>query len=89
MHCLLEKQEDFQVVGEADNGWTAVDQVRQLQPDVVILGATIPGLDSLEATRRILETCPHTQVIILSLNTPDSEQIFLIPAGRGPRLPGG
>lgn len=77
MRCLLEKQKDLQVVGEADNGWMAVDQVRQLQPDVVILGATIPGLDSLEATRRILETCPHTQVIILSVNTPDSEQIFL------------
>jgi DNA-binding NarL/FixJ family response regulator len=73
LRTLLEREGTWQVVGEASNGRDAVDKVRDLKPDVVVMDLSMPQLNGLEATRQILREAPRTAVMILSVN--ESEEI--------------
>ena len=68
LSMLLEAQPDLQVIGTAADGRDAVRQAAQLGPDVAILDIAMPELNGLEAARQILESCPATQAIILSMH---------------------
>jgi DNA-binding NarL/FixJ family response regulator len=57
------------VVGESDNGRTAVDQVHELHPDVVVMDVGMPDLNGIEATRRILAEEPHCKIVGLSMHS--------------------
>lgn len=72
---ILAQCEDCEVVGEADRGDVAVKLAMQLQPDVVILDVRLPGLNGIEAARRIAAKSPHTRVLIVSAY--DDEQYIL------------
>ena len=61
----------MEVVGEAGDGRAVVDLARQLVPDVVVMDATMPGLDGLVATRRLGEAAPGVRVIGLSMHPAD------------------
>jgi DNA-binding NarL/FixJ family response regulator len=63
---LLESQDDMQVVGEAENGSEAVRLAARLQPDVALMDVRMPGLDGIEATRRVVATGGRTRVLILT-----------------------
>ena len=64
---LLELEEDLEVVGEAKNGIQALDLARNLQPALVLMDVTMPGiLNGLQATRQILKVAPATKVLMLS-----------------------
>jgi len=68
LQALLDAQPDFKVVGAASNGCDAVSQVKQHQPDVVIMDISMPEMNGIEATQRICSQSPNTRVIILSMH---------------------
>jgi LuxR family maltose regulon positive regulatory protein len=69
MAVLLDDEPDIEVVGEADDGEKAVEQTLSLKPDVVIMDITMPRLNGIEATRRILTECPESKIIALSIHS--------------------
>jgi len=66
---LLEKQPDMEVVGEAEDGQKALELVRQLVPDVVIMDVTMPNLNGVGATRQITKEFPKVKVLALSIHS--------------------
>ncbi len=66
LRSLLETYPDIQVVGEAADGQEAVEQVRLLQPDVVLLDVAMPRMNGLTAARRILEENPEVRIVVLT-----------------------
>src|SRR5665213_3129586 len=69
---MLELEEDFEVVGEAQDGRQAVTMVQELRPAVVLMDIAMPRLNGLEATRQIVKTMPTTKVIMLSAHSDDA-----------------
>jgi multidrug efflux pump subunit AcrA (membrane-fusion protein)/DNA-binding NarL/FixJ family response regulator len=63
---LIEKEADLKVVGIADNGKTAILQVAELHPDVVVMDVDMPEMDGVNATKMIRERFPNTKVLVLS-----------------------
>jgi DNA-binding NarL/FixJ family response regulator len=66
---LLAQQTDMTVVGEAADGKEAISLARQLKPDVVIMDVVMPGLDGVEATRRIRAEVPTAKIVALSMHS--------------------
>jgi len=66
LRCLIEKEADLEVVGEAADGLELLPMVERLKPDVLITDVAMPGLYGLEVTRRVRELTPGTGVVILS-----------------------
>jgi DNA-binding NarL/FixJ family response regulator len=68
IRSLLEDEQDMIVVGEAEDGRSAVRMASQLSPDVVLMDIAMPLLNGLEATRQIKACCPKVKVLILSMH---------------------
>jgi DNA-binding NarL/FixJ family response regulator len=68
IRSLLEKESDIEIVGEAEEGRQAVQLVKKLQPDLVIMDITMPNLNGVEATRQIVAEFPQIRVIALSMH---------------------
>jgi two-component system, NarL family, response regulator NreC len=72
---FLQTQEDFEVVAEASNGEEAVSRALTTRPDIILMDITMPGVDGLEATRRLRVLCP--ECLILALTVHDDKQYFM------------
>ena len=71
---IIAAEGDMVVVGEAKDGFEAVQKAQELEPDVVIMDITMSGLSGLEATRQIKRDCLETRVLILTIH--DNEEYF-------------
>jgi DNA-binding NarL/FixJ family response regulator len=69
---LLEDEPDIQVVGEASDGEEAIKLARSLKPRVIVMDCALPGINGLQATRKILQHAPETLVLMLSMHTEDT-----------------
>lgn len=83
LRSLLESHDDWQVCGEAVDGQEAVERVRELKPDVVVLDVTMPRLNGLEAAREIRKQVPDSKVVILSQHEPGLMRQSALAAGAG------
>jgi DNA-binding NarL/FixJ family response regulator len=78
---ILEGEDDLRIVGEASNGAEAVRQVRELDPDVVLMDVRMPVLDGIEATRAITESGACSRIIILTTFDVDEYAFAGLQAG--------
>ena len=81
LRLVIESEPDLEVVGEASDGATAVDQVRALAPDVVLMDVRMPGVDGIEATRRVVAEHPATRVLVLTTFDLDEYAFAALRAG--------
>jgi DNA-binding NarL/FixJ family response regulator len=79
--ALLQRLEGVQVVGEARDGLEALQLIRELRPDAVLLDLMMPGLNGLEATYRIAQEAPEVRVLILTMNATDELVTSVVRAG--------
>src|SRR5215813_15332512 len=73
--ALVSYQDDFTIVGEAEDAESALDQARLLQPDIVLMDVELPGEDGVMATRRLKMEMPAVTVVMLTVRD-DSETLF-------------
>ena len=76
IRALIEAEGRMEVIGEASSGDEAVDRVRELKPDLVIMDLAMPGSNGLEATRRISALGLDTSVLVLTVH---AEEEYLVP----------
>lgn len=81
IRALLEAEGDFKIVGDVSSGGEAVLLAPRLSPDVVLMDLVMPETDGVEATRLLKQSCPHTQVIVLTSYHEDEHIFPAIRAG--------
>ena len=81
LRLLLERQPDFKVAAEAEDGRQAVQLVARHHPDVVVLDIGMPQLNGIEATRQIVAQESHANVVILSMHSDESYVLRALKAG--------
>ncbi|HEX7593270.1 MAG TPA: response regulator transcription factor [Anaerolineae bacterium] len=81
VRILLEAQPDIEVVGEAADGQEALERVRELLPDIVLIDIAMPNLNGLEATRAIKRDYPSIQTIALTMYESDEYFFQILNAG--------
>ena len=69
LRALIEQEPGLSVIDEAGDGLEAIEKVRELQPDVVVMDINMPRLNGIEATRRILCEAPQTRILALSIHS--------------------
>lgn len=81
IRSMLEQISGIKVVGEANTGKEAMNLIKQLQPDVVLMDIKMPEQDGLETTRKLLRQYPHLKIIIITAYENDVFPIHMLQAG--------
>jgi len=81
LKTLVSAQPDMQVIGEANNGRTAVALAQQLQPDIVVMDVSMPELNGLKATEKLKRLCPDIKILTLTRHTDDGYLQQLLKVG--------
>jgi DNA-binding NarL/FixJ family response regulator len=81
IQSLLVCQEDIEIVGEAQNGEEAIELAASMQPDVILMDLRMPGVNGIDASRRIHRTFPHIGILVLTVFEDDTSVFPAIRAG--------
>ncbi|MBN1669282.1 MAG: response regulator transcription factor [Anaerolineales bacterium] len=81
LKSLLAAQENLEIVGEAHDGEEAIQMAVSLQPDVILMDLRMPGMNGIEATRRIHRTSPHIGILVITVFEDDTSVFPAIRAG--------
>jgi len=81
VRTILSVAPEIEIIGEAASGEEAVAQAAALQPDVILMDLKMPGVNGIEATRRILRTSPHIGVLVLTMFEADESVFTAMRAG--------
>ena len=87
LRTLLDKEPDIEVVGEAEDGRSTLELARKLKPQVVIMDITMPDLNGMDATRKIIEELPDVRVLALSMHADQQFVEGMLKAGATGYLP--
>lgn len=87
LRMLFQAEPDMVIVGEASRGDEALELVRTLRPDVVIMDVVMPGMNGIEATRRIKETSPETAILALTMHEDEEYFFAMLHAGASGYIP--
>jgi DNA-binding NarL/FixJ family response regulator len=79
--CLLRGEQDINIVGQASNGESAVNLIREIQPDVVLMDISMPGMNGIQATRIIHSELPEVHIIGLSMFQEEEQSAAMREAG--------
>lgn len=81
LKALVNSQADMEVIGEADNGRSAWQMVKELLPDVVVMDVSMPEMNGAQATERLRQSCPGVRVLALTAHDERSYLRHLLKAG--------
>lgn len=81
LRLLINSQTDMEVIGEAENGQTAVVLAEKLLPDVVVMDISMPEMNGLKATQSLKRTCPGINILTLTRHTDDGYLQQLLQSG--------
>lgn len=87
LRMILEMSADIKVIGEAENGRDALEMLKQIQPDVVVMDIAMQEINGIDATRMALRICPKTRLIGLSTYTDRSYVMSMLGAGASGYVP--
>jgi DNA-binding NarL/FixJ family response regulator len=81
IRALLAAQEDIEIAGEAQNGEEAVELATSLQPDIILMDLRMPGINGIDATRRIHRALPNISILVLTVFEDDTSVFPALRAG--------
>lgn len=87
LRMLFQAEPDMEIAGEASSGEEALALVPTVQPDVVIMDVAMPGMNGIEATRRIRAVSPHTAVLALTMHEDEQYFFAMLDAGAAGYIP--
>ncbi|AVP98419.1 DNA-binding response regulator [Ahniella affigens] len=79
--ALLQASPECQVVGQAQDGMTAVELCQQVRPDVLVLDLSMPKLNGLEVLRRLTQDMPHLRILVLTMHAEEEYVLHAVRAG--------